>query len=157
MIFCGILEEFVSHQLMQFTTEMTPEAVASAAKNFPANTPLFMLNLLRYRERADYGGRADMPSCSGREAYYAHYLAAFNQVAASEKIEGIEVFYLGAVAAQLVAPVDERWDDIVIVQYPDFAAFRRVVESPLYAEQADPHRSAALEDWRLIATTQVKL
>ena len=142
---------------MQFTTEMTPEAVASAGENFPVNTPMFMLNLLRYRERADYGGRAEMPSCSGREAYYDHYLAAFNQVAASEQIEGIEVFYLGAVTAQLVAPADELWDDIVIVKYPDFAAFRRVVQSPLYAQQADLHRSAALEDWRLIATTQVKL
>ena len=144
-------------QLTPHTTEMTPEAVASAAETFPANTPLFMLNLLRYRQRADYGGRADMPSCSGREAYYDHYLAAFNQVAASEKIEGIQVFYLGAVTAHLVAPANEHWDDIVIVQYPDFAAFRRLVESPLYAAQADPHRSAALEDWRLIATTKVTL
>ena len=142
---------------MRFTTEMTPEAVACAAENFPADTPMFMLNLLRYRERADYGGRAEMPSCSGREAYYDHYLAAFNQVAASEQIEGIEVFYLGAVAARLVAPADELGDDIVIVKYADFAAFRRVVQSPIYAEQADPHRRAALEDWRLIATTQVKL
>ena len=139
---------------MQFTTEMAPEAIASAAENFPAEAPLFMLNLLRYRERADYGGRAEMPSCSGREAYYAHYIAAFNQVAASEQIENIEVFYLGGVAASLVAPTDEHWDDIVIVKYPDFAAFRRVVESPLYAQQADPHRRAALEDWRLIATTR---
>ncbi len=147
----------ITTNFMQITTEITPEAIAFAAETFPDKAPLFMLNLLRYREHADYGGRAEAPSCSGREAYYGHYLAAFNEVAAFERIEGIQVFYLGAVAAQLVAPSDERWNDIVLVQYPDFTSFRRLVESPLYAVRADHHRRAALEDWRLIATTKVTL
>lgn len=59
--------------------------------------------------------------------------------------------------ARLVAPPDEQWDDIAIVEYPNFAAFRRVVESSDYKTEATPHRKAALEDWRLIATTRMEL
>jgi hypothetical protein len=68
---------------------------------------------------------------------------------------GVKVFWLGAVLSGVVAPAGERWDDIGIVEYPAFAAFQRIVESPDYRAQAEPHRKAALADWRLIATTRL--
>ena len=139
------------------TTEINSEDVIAAADAIPADSPIFMLNMLRYREQADYGERTDVAPCSGREAYFQHYVPAFNNVAASEGIEEIKVFYLGAVLAHMVAPSEERWDDIVIVEYPNFAAFRRLTESPQYAAEAAHHRTAALEDWRLIATGRTAL
>lgn len=67
-----------------------------------------MLNLLRYKEQAGYGDPTDAVPCSEREAYFHPYLPAFNKIASSEGVEGIKVFYVGAVAACLVAPSDEK-------------------------------------------------
>lgn len=139
------------------TVDITPEAVQAAAEAIPEDSPFHMVNLLRYREHADYGDRTDIEPCSGREAYYQRYLPAFNHVTVADGIEGIKVFWIGAVLARVVAPSDEQWDDVAIVEYPSFAAFRRVTESPTYGAEAAPHRKAALEDWRLIATASVTL
>ena len=47
-----------------------------------------MVNLVRYKVKADYGGEhTDLPPCSGREAYFERYVAAFNQVAAALEAE----------------------------------------------------------------------
>ena len=139
------------------TVEIDTEAVLSAADVISKDVPIFMINLLRYKEQADYGERTDFPACSGREAYFQRYVPAFNKVAMSERIEEIKVFFVGDVLAHLVAPSDEQWDDVAIVEYPDFAAFRRLIESRQYASEADYHRKAALEDWRLIVTTKMEL
>jgi gamma-glutamyltranspeptidase len=130
--------------------ELTPEALAAAAGLIPADRRIFMVNLLKYRERADYGGSAGQSPPSGREVYRESYVPAFRKLAADQ---GVAVFWLGHVAAAVVAPPGEGWHDVGIVEYPDFATFRRIVESPEYLAKASPHRKAALEDWRLIATT----
>ena len=139
------------------TTEIQPAAILAASQMIPEDRPVFMLNLLRYKERAVYGGRADLPPCSGREAYFGRYVPAFQQVVAAVKAQGVKPCWLGSAFANVVAPAEERWDDVAIVEYPRFAAFRQVVESPEYQTQADPHRRAALADWRLIATTRLDL
>ena len=138
-------------------TEINIEAVLEAAEVVPADSPVVMLNLVRYNEHAEYGGQTDQPACSGQEAYLQRYAPAFNAVAAAEGVTGIQVLYLGSVAAALAAPDGEHWDNIVLVQYPSFAAFRTVTESPKYTADALPHRKAALADWRLIATSQIVL
>ncbi len=130
--------------------ELEPEAIAAAAAAIPDGQPFAMLNLLRYREQADYGDRADEPPCSGREAYHGRYIPAFGAVAP----EGIQLFWYGGVLARLVGPTDERWDEVALVRYPSFAHFRRVVENPRYLAEAAPHRRAALADLRLIAIAE---
>ena len=139
------------------TTEMNTDAILAAAEAIPDGGPVVMLNLVRYNEHADYGDRTDLPPCSGQEAYLQRYAPAFNAVAAAEGITETKVLYLGAVTAALAAPAGEQWDNIVLVQYPSFSAFRAITESPCYQTDAYPHRKAALADWRLIATTQVPL
>ena len=136
--------------------EMNKEELSAAAAATPADKPVFMINLVRYRERADYGERADAAPCSGREAYLERYVPAFGRVVSDLGVMGINVFYTGAVAGHLVAPPDEQWDDFVFVEYPNFAAFLRVYESSEYKTEAEFHRTAALEDSRLIATTKMK-
>ncbi len=137
------------------TTEVHSEDVQAAEGVIPEGAPFFMLNLLRFRELADYGDRTDVAPSSGREAYHQRYVPAFGKIAARVAPDGIRVSWLGSVLARVVGPTDERWDEIAIVEYPSFAAFRRVTESPEYEAQAAPHRMAALEDWRLIATARV--
>jgi len=130
--------------------ELEPEAIAAAAAAIPDGQPFVMLNLLRYREQADYGDHADETPCSGREAYHGRYVPAFGQIAP----EGIQLFWYGGVLAGLVGPSDERWDEVALVRYPSYADFRRVVEDPRYLVEADPHRRAALADLRLIAIAE---
>lgn len=134
------------------------EALVAAARVVPEGSPVVMVNLLRYREVADYGGspapeRGPVAAgASGREAYADGYLPAFGAVAVQAGVE-LEVLYYGRVHAALVAPPAERWDDVVLVRYPSFAGFRAIVGSAAYAQQADHHRLAALADWRLVATS----
>ena len=139
------------------TTEINIEAVLAAAGTIAADSPVVMLNLVRYNEHAEYDDNTDFPACSGQEAYLQRYAPTFNAVAAAEGVTGIQVLYLGSVAAALAAPDGERWDSIVLVQYPSFAAFRTVTESARYTADALPHRKAALADWRLVATSQIPL
>lgn len=139
------------------TIEMNKENLSASAAAIPADKPVFMINLVRYREQADYGARADAEPCSGREAYLERYVPAFNKIVADLGVKEINLFYTGAVVGQLVAPPDEKWDAVAVVEYPNFAAFRRVAESSEYQREAEFHRTAALEDSRLIATTKMEL
>ncbi len=132
--------------------ELDPQNVAGASETIRENTLIVMLNLVRYKEQADYGDRAEFAPCSGREAYYQRYAPAFAKIAeCSETTKNFQVMFVGAVLARLVGPNDENWDDVVLVEYPNWAAFRGIVESPEYQRDAAPHRRAALADWRLIA------
>ncbi len=136
------------------TVEMHPDDIQAAATVIPEDVPVTMLNLLRYRVQADYGDRAGEAPCTGREAYFQRYVAAFNQV---EGAKETKVIWFGTALANVIAPAGEHWDDIVLVEYPSFAAFRRIVESADYKTHAEHHRAAALEDSRLIAATQTSL
>lgn len=133
--------------------DLNPHAMQLAAGSIPDEAPCVMLNLLRYRERADYGEKSDAPACSGREAYFKRYVPAFGRLAAA----GIAPVWIGRVAAALVAPTNEHWDDVALVRYPSFRAFRDLVESDAYREQAQPHRLAALAEWRLIASVEMSM
>jgi hypothetical protein len=133
------------------TVTVNPKEMFAAMREIPPDVPVFMLNLLRYRERADYGDREGMTPCSGREAYHQGYIPEFLKLAPP----GVERFFLGPVLAPLAGPPEERWDEVMIVKYNNFATFQRIVMAPKYNELANVHRLAALEDWRLIATTKI--
>jgi hypothetical protein len=137
------------------TTELDPKNISAAAAKIPANTPFIMLNLLRYREHAAYSGQSEPTFTTGREAYLEGYLPAFGVVAArSETTKDIKPILIGSVMQTIVGPTDESWDDLALVQYPNFEAFRAVAESEEYQRDAEPHRIAALENLRLIAIVQ---
>ena len=138
------------------TTNIDPNAVINAQDKIPGNTSFVMLNLLQFRKQADYGDRKDIMACSGQEAYLERYIPAFNKVAKDENITSIKIDYVGSVAGLLAGPADEQWDIVALVRYPDFATFRKVSESKAYLKDAEPHRLAALEDLRLIATVMVE-
>lgn len=131
------------------TIEITAEAFQAASKLIPADTPLMMINLLRYREQADYGNRGDVTPCSGREAYRQRYLRGALEVV---RAHGGQVFWSGNVLAGVIVPPDERWDDVLLVEYPSVDRLPRIYADPAYQLIAF-HRTAALEDSRLIATT----
>ena len=109
--------------------------------------PLVMINLLRYRERAQYPPGSGADPCSGREAYQRYAAVALQKVASV----GGRIVWMGQVAASVIAPEGEEWDDAVLVEYPSRKAFLAMIALPDY-QAAAVHRTAALEDSRLIAT-----
>ena len=110
--------------------------------------PVHMLNLLRFRDVADYTDAPDLApdgQISGRAAYdrYAEEVQPL-----LERVEA-EVALLGETAPPVIGPDEETWDLALVVRYPKRDAFVRMVTSADYAALAG-HRTAAVADSRLI-------
>lgn len=120
------------------------EALDAITATVPAETPIHMLNLLLFQP-------------GGQDRYFGDYVGAFRQLMAKLNIDGIAPIWLGNVTAGVAAPDGEQWDAALIVRYPSMAAFRAIVESEAYRTQVEPHRLAALRDWRLIAQVALPL
>ncbi len=126
------------------------QAAIAFAKGYPADTPVVMLNLLRYRDQAVYeAGATDGTPCTGREAY-ARYS---ERVAPLLKAAGGQVLWSGSSQWALIAPPDEQWDTVLLVRYPSKDAFLGMANSAAYLAITH-HRSAALEDSRLVPMAQ---
>ncbi len=116
----------------------------------PVETPLVMINLLKYREHAEYPPDFDAEPCSGREAYGRYGLVAMEKLATV----GASIVWVGGVDGCVIAPKDDAWDDVAVVQYPSRKAMLEMISMPDY-QAATVHRTAGLENTRLIATTTV--
>lgn len=79
--------------------------------------PIQMLNLIRYRERADY---ADKRQASGREAYAAY---SRESLPVFQRVGGRQV-WIAFPELLLIGPADEHWDIAFIAEYPSAEAFR---------------------------------
>jgi len=121
--------------------EKLPEILAK----IPKDKPIIMINLLKFRDQARYADASI--ACSGREAYQAYTKIASKTLSAI----GGELFWRGPVHGCPIAPEGETWDEAMLVKYPSIEAFEKMVAMPEYQEGA-VHRTAALEDSRLIAT-----
>ncbi len=124
----------------------TRESFRALFSHTTPDQPVVMLNLLRFRAQAQYAPEHPESPCSGREAYARYSAQALPAVSAA----GGQVLWQGRVCHALVAPSDERWDAMLLVQYPSATAFMDMVRHPHYQSFAH-HRSAALEEARLIA------
>ncbi|MCP4434214.1 MAG: DUF1330 domain-containing protein [Actinomycetia bacterium] len=115
--------------------------------------PVTMLNLLRYRDVADYSehaGLAPTEPVSGREAY-GLYSAGVLPILAGL---GAAPVFFGACNPTVIGPDDEQWDDMALIRYPDLATFAGMVASAEY-QAIMGHRTAALADSRLVPTDAV--
>jgi len=122
--------------------------LAAFAETMPADTPILMLNLLRFAASAAYPSGSVHSPCSGREAY-----ARYSQTALA-KVHGVggDVQVMAKAHVALIAPTVEHWDEVLLVRYPSKAAFLGMLADPDY-QAATVHRSAALADSRLIGCT----
>lgn len=134
-------------------TEPTAEQLERFIVDDPGGSPV-MLNLLRYRETADYAESPELDSgtpISGREAYQRYSDGVLPILAG---VGGaIEMF--GGCHGTLIGPDGETWDDIVLVRYPSTTAFVEMVSSAEY-QAIQGHRTAALADSRLVRTSAVR-
>jgi uncharacterized protein (DUF1330 family) len=132
---------------MQKVIDPTGESFSALNREVPPDTPIVMLNLLRFREEADYPAGSGHAPCSGREAYARYSGHAAVAVAKA----GGDLVWSGAVQSHPIAPPGERWDEVLLVRYPSVAAFLGMVMDPEYQRQS-VHRTAALDDSRLVCT-----
>lgn len=121
-----------------FAQPQTLEALLEAA----SEEPIFILNLLSYREEAQAGHGVD--GMSGPEAFmaYSERYAELNIDA------GGEVVWMGQGGVPVIGPTG--WDVSILVRYPTARQYVEAMTSDLYGE-IDPMRAAALTDSRMIA------
>jgi len=110
-------------------------------------SPIYMVNLLKYREKAAYEDGRDS-DLNGRDAY-ALYSAGVP--ACIEKVGG-KLIFAGTVQRLMLGEVEDLWDDVAIAMYPSRKAMLEMMMLPEYQEIA-VHRSAGLEGQLNIETT----
>ena len=118
-----------------------------AFKALPRDTPIQMLNMIRFKPLADYP--KDHPNhgkgLTGAEAYAEYGREADPHLS---ELGGRRVFS-GIPEAVVIGPDGEAWDMIFVVEYPSSAVFMKMITNPEYQTLA-VHRTAAVADSRLI-------
>jgi uncharacterized protein (DUF1330 family) len=110
----------------------------------PPDRPVVMLNLLRFKSRAD----APDADLSGEDAYrrYADPMKAFVTA------RGGRVLWTGRVDSQVIDTGGEGFHVIALVEYPSRQAFQAIATDP-HVQEIGAHRAAGLESQWLIAST----
>lgn len=130
-------------------THLEPtEAAAIALIRRAPQGPILMLNLLRFREVADYSTSVDLAPASpipGAEAYERYIRHARPHLEAS----GGAILFDGAGAGWFIGPPGERWDRALLIRQASLAAFLAFARNEAYLGGIG-HRTAALEDARLL-------
>ena len=113
-----------------------------------------MLNLLRFRDVADYSANPELMSSqpiSGAEAYqkYIDHTLPFLEES------GGDLVFLGNGGNFLIGPQEERWDLVMLVRQKSLSDFMAFSSNQGYLAGIG-HRTAALEDSRLLPLVQSK-
>ena len=108
--------------------------------------PVYMLNLLKYRDKA--ADAAGVDGMTGEEAY-RHYGRKFAEL---NPRYGGEPVWMGRASNTIIGPED--WDLVILVRYPTRRQFVEMLQSPEYQAIA-PIRAASLADSRLYETNQL--
>lgn len=130
------------------TTHIDPSrANFEAFKALPRDEPIHMLNLLLYRDHAEYpdGHEHAGKGWTGRRAY-EEYGATSGSI--FRRVGGA-IIWRGAFQTMVTGPEDRRWHDGFVAQYPSSAAFFEMIKDAEY-QQAVINRTAALADSRLV-------
>jgi uncharacterized protein (DUF1330 family) len=121
----------------------TPEQIQELLKG-PADQPVVMLNLLRFKERAS----APDGSLTGEEAYqrYADDMTRF------VTSRGGRVIWSGRVDSQVIGSDAGGFHVAALMEYPSRQVFVEIATSPEVAKFG-VHRTAGLEGQWLLATS----
>lgn len=130
------------------STYVDPDrAQFEAFKNLPRDTPLNMLNLVRFNDLANYPGDHELAR-DGLTGAQAYALYGEHSGPVLDKVGG-SILWRGTFETVLIGPSDETWDATFIAQYPDAHAFLAMISDPDY-QKAVVHRQAAVRTSRLI-------
>lgn len=95
--------------------------------------PVVMLNLLRFREVADYSTHPELApesDVSGEQAYqrYTDHTQSFLEAS------GGEVLFFGRGGPYFIGPTDEHWDAALLVKQASLQSFLSFATNPEYAQ-----------------------
>jgi hypothetical protein len=122
------------------------EYARKLATTAPENDgPIWMVNLMKYREVADYG--SDGPGISGRQAD--------DEYTPRESIKGVgaEIVFAADVDAQLLGD-SPRWDRVGIVKYPSRRSFIEMQSRPDFKEK-HVHKDAGMQQTIVMGCTPI--
>ena len=131
------------------------DATQEAGKAFyqrGINGEVVMLNLLKFREVADYTAFPDLDAgqeISGQDAYKLY----INHTLPFLKEAGGEILFQGKGGPYLIGPDNEYWDAVLLVKHKSVKVFLQFAQNPEYLKGIG-HRTAALEDSRLLPIEQ---
>ncbi len=131
------------------------EATPEAGKEFVQRQMkgnVIMLNLLKFREVADYSNLESIKPAheiSGEEAYNEYMKHAFPHL----KAAGSEILFYGKCSSFLIGLTDETWDAVLLVKHESVSKFLEFARDEGYLKVA-VHRTAALEDSRLLPVSE---
>lgn len=120
----------------------TPEQIQTLLAG-PADRPVVMVNLLRFKPAADGGDR------TGEEAY-RQYAQAMRTVVESQ---GGRFRWVGRVDSVVIGEGEAQFDMIGLIEYPSRRTFVEIALSDRVRE-IGVDRAAGLESQWLIATTE---
>jgi uncharacterized protein (DUF1330 family) len=121
----------------------TPEQIQTLLAG-PADQPVVMINLLRFKPKAD----ALDAGVSGEEAY-RRYADAMRRFVESH---GGRFVWVGRVDSVVIGDSDARFDMVGLVEYPSRQKFVEIAQSD-HVREIGAHRTAGLESQWLIAAT----
>ncbi|MEO8173642.1 MAG: hypothetical protein ABI581_11185 [Sediminibacterium sp.] len=113
-----------------------------------------MLNLLRFKEKADYKDTPELsPSTSvtgemAYQLYIQHTLPFLKQT-------GGEILFFGKGGNFLIGPGNEIWDAVMLIRQTSVDSFITFASHPEYL-QGIGHRTAALNDSRLLPLVELE-
>ncbi|SFW26171.1 DUF1330 domain-containing protein [Luteibacter sp. UNCMF366Tsu5.1] len=117
--------------------------------------PVVMLNLLKFRDVADYSSHPDLAPAapiSGSQAFdrYVEHTLPFLWES------GGDVLFLGEGRSFLIGPTDECWDRIMLIRQASVASFLSFASHAGYLAGLG-HRTAAVADSRLLPVSEMRL
>ena len=129
---------------MQIAQYPTPEQIEELLAG-PADTPVVMVNLLRFKSRAD----APDEGMAGAQAYML-YGEPMRRIVEER---GGRFLFMGRIDSFAIGASDTPFDVVALMEYPSRRAFVEIVNDPRVRE-IGVHRAAGLDGQWLIATTQ---
>ena len=117
--------------------------------------PVVMLNLLRFKDYADYSETPQLApegKITGEMAYQLYVDHTLPHL----KKSGGEIVFLGKGGTLLIGPTDERWDAVMLIRQNSVSDFIAFASNAGYMEGMG-HRTAALEDSRLLPMVEDKI
>lgn len=116
---------------------------------------IVMLNLLKFKDIADYSSSPQLAPTQPISGYEAYKIYIQETIPYLEKAGG-ELIFLGLGGPFLIGPADEYWDAAMLVQQTSVSDFISFASNQEYLIRALGHRTAALEDSRLLPLAPYK-
>ena len=135
---------------MKVENRVLPSAEQIAGFQAPGPEPIYMVNLLKFKEKAEYeDGRPT--TLSGREAYQIYGGA----VAELLKQFGGAAVFVADVERLMLGEVEELWDEVAIAMYPSRQATMDMMRSDRMQE-ISVHRAAGLAGQLNLETSLIR-